>query len=136
MAKNKKSSIKKSNTQQKNIKQNHFQKEWLYLNQENITLFQIKELLEKEYSVEYWEEAGVLEVETNEKSSVDFETADINRADEMTKNFLEEKGAKTVLLVSLSTSVYEEAEQVFRKIIKHMAGFFCGDTPDFSPRVE
>lgn len=136
MAKNKKSSIKKRNTQQKNIKQNHFQKEWLYLNQENITLFQVKELLEKEYSVEYWEEAGVLEVETNEKSSVDFETADVNYADEVTKNFLEEKGAKTVLLVSLSTSVYEEAEQVFRKMIKHMGGFFCGDTPDFSPRVE
>ena len=136
MTKYKKNSMKKSNTQPKNIKQNHFQKEWLYLNQENITLFQIKELLEKEYSVEYWEEAGVLEVETNEKCSVDFETADVKYADEATKNFLEEKGAKTVVLVSLSVTDYEEAEQVFRKIMKNMGGFFCGDTPDFRPSVE
>jgi len=112
--------------------------DWLYLCPAEMELVQIKTILESEYSIEYWEEAGVLEVElqTEESASVDFETVDMRRADEATAEYIKENEIKTVFLVSIRPEAYEKAKEVMEKVIAECGGFFCGDTVDFMPVVK
>lgn len=113
-------------------------KDWLYMCPEEVGLERIKEVLEKDYSVEYWEEAGVLEVKTGgkEAASVDFEAVAMQRADEVTMDYMKEHGIKWVLLVSICPEDYDAAEAVMKQVILAEGGFFCGDTEDFTPFVK
>lgn len=117
-------------------KQPDYPKDWLYMCEKELELVALKERLEGEYSVEYWEEAGVLEVELNEEATVDFETVALNRADDVTKDFMETKGIKTVFLVSIRPEHFEASKIVMEKITGTEGGFFCGDTADFTPVVK
>lgn len=119
----------------KKPKQPGYPKDWLYMCEKEFGLISLKEILENEYSVEYWEEAGVLEVELNEEATVDFETVDLKRADDVTKDFMETKGIKNVFLVSIRPEHYEASKLVMEKVMEKEGGFFCGDTADFTPVV-
>lgn len=112
--------------------------DWLYMCPKELELAQIKDALEKEYSVEFWEEAGVLEVElkTEESASVDFETVDMHRADEVTAEYMDANDVKMVFLVSIRPESFEAAKVVMEKVIAVCGGFFCGDTADFMPVVK
>lgn len=122
----------------KKNKSPQYPKDWLYLCKKELELVKIKEVLEKEYSVEYWEEAGVLEVElhTEETASVDFEAVDVSRADEATAAYMKEQEIKTVFLVSIKPEAFEAAKKVMAQVILAVGGFFCGDTEDFTPKVQ
>lgn len=113
-------------------------KDWLYMCPKEVELKTLKEMLEEKYSIEYWEEAGVLEVEleAEEASSVDFEAVDMRRADEVTETYMKEQGIQTVFLVSIRPEDYEAAKKVMKQIISAEGGFFCGDTEDFMPLVK
>lgn len=115
-----------------------YPKDWLYMCKTEQEFARIKEILEKEYSVEYWEEAGVIEVEmeAEESSYVTFETVDIRRADEETQTYMEQNNIKTVFLVSVTPETFESAKNVMEKVISKAGGFFCGDTEDFTPVVQ
>ena len=115
-----------------------YPREWMYMCRDEVRLAQIKEALEADYEMEYWDEAGVLEVElpSETASSVDFETVDMARADEMTDAYMKEHDIKTVFLVSIDPLDYEAAKTAMQKVIQAFGGFFCGDTPDLLPLVK
>lgn len=120
----------------KKTKQPDYPKDWLYMCRKTIELSRIKEILSSEYSIEYWEEAGVLEVELNEEASVDFETVERSRADDVTSEYMEKQGIQSVFLVSIRPEHFDAAKIVMEKVIGAEGGFFCGDTADFMPVVE
>ncbi|MBO5371415.1 MAG: hypothetical protein J6A75_01720 [Lachnospiraceae bacterium] len=118
--------------------QTQIPKDWLYMCQMELELGKIKEALEADYSIEFWEEAGVLEVElqAKESASVDFETVDMKRADEVTAEYMKTNAVKRVFLVSIRPEAYEEAKKVMEKVVLVHGGFFCGDTEDFLPMIK
>lgn len=129
-----KTKLAKQKNQRQQDKKQKTPGDWLYLLPEPKELAAIKEVLEADYSVEYWEAAGVLEVQLSE-TSMDFETVEMKRADEATKVYLKENGIYTVFLVSVVPDAFEEAEKVMKKLIASAGGYFCGDTADFTPVV-
>jgi hypothetical protein len=106
---------------------------WLYFAGETVDVRQICRVLEAEYEVEIWEDAGVLEIVLGEKSSFDIEAAQIHPKDEITRRFAEENGCSKVFLVTFPPEDYEKAEGIMRKILGACCGIFCGDTEDFMP---
>lgn len=129
--KSKLAKIKKQKTPQ-------YPKDWLYMSVKTTKLQQLKSVLESKYSIEYWEEAGVLEVALEEDGTavMDFETVDMQRADEVTIAYIKEQGVEQVFLVSIQPEVYMLARKVMEQIIAAEGGFFCGDTEDFMPRID
>lgn len=121
-------------------KPEHMQKpsvpgEWLYLAPEGVTVRQIAESLNERDGIELWEEAGVLELELHEGSSMDMERAEIHPKDEVTSSFVEKNGCKEVFLVTFAPEEYACAEVLMRQILSGCGGLFCGDTEDFTPVV-
>lgn len=111
--------------------------EWLYMNPEPISLRQIYELFGEglDWKAEYWEEAGVLEIEIPESSSVDIEAMDADLGDEEGNTYLEKHGIQTVAAVTIVPGDYEKAKAVMKFIIEKAGGFFCGDTDTFQPEI-
>ena len=112
--------------------------DWLYFTPEEVSARQIMEAVlageaEGAENVEIWEEIGVLEIALPSGHSADFEAATIHPKDEITKAFAEEKGAKTVFLVTFLPEDYKEATEIMDKVIAKTGGFFCRDTEDFTP---
>jgi hypothetical protein len=111
--------------------------EWLYLAPAGCTMRQIYELFGEgsPWKAEYWEEAGVLEIELTEAGSVDVETMEPDPGDEALRAYMEEEQAETVFAVTILPGEYEQACQVMKKIMESLGGIFCGDTEDFQPKV-
>lgn len=110
--------------------------EWLYLGKEGCTVRRIANAIEKDYELEIWEDAGVLEIILAEEVSVDVEHVKIHPKDEMTRTFVEKEGFEEVFLVTFAPEQYEKAEPVMRQIMDACGGMFCGDTEDFKPVVK
>ena len=137
----KKSQIKKAKVKKTEIKkpekkiQNQVTGEWLYFCPQEVSAKSICEIFDETEAVELWEEAGVLEIALGEKSSFDLETTQIHPKDEVTLQFAEELGAKSVFLVTFAPEDYESAKMVMKQILDKFSGIFCGDTEDFMPQV-
>lgn len=111
--------------------------EWLYLLPEEMKLRSIYELFGEDmpWKAEFWEEAGVLEIEIPEAGSVDLECMDADLGDEQSNAFLEKHQIKTVFAVTIVPDDYEKANEVMVRMMEKLGGFFCGDTEDFQPEV-
>lgn len=109
--------------------------EWLYLAPEGVTVRQIAETVLKKYGIELWEEAGVLEIELGEGSSIDMEHTAIHPKDTFTRSFVEENGCAEVYLVTFAPENYDGAKEVMRQILAGCGGLFCGDTENFTPII-
>lgn len=112
--------------------------EWLYLVPSEAELRSIYEIFREgsPWKAEFWEEAGVLEIEIPNAGSMDMECMDTDLGDEEGNAYLEENQIKTVFAVTIVPDDYEEAQAVMKTIIEHTGGFFCGDTEDFEPKVK
>lgn len=111
--------------------------EWLYLLPEDIKLRSIYELFGEDmpWKAEFWEEAGVLEIELPEAGSVDVECMDADLGDDESNTYLAEHQIKAVFAVTIVPDDYEKAHAVMVAIVEKLGGFFCGDTEDFQPEV-
>ena len=109
--------------------------DWLYFCPEEITVRGLYEIFAEREDVEIWEDAGVLEIPVDEESSLDIETAQIHPKDEITKQFADEQGAKTVFLVTFMPEDYDKAELIMKQILGKFGGLFCGDTENFMPQM-
>lgn len=109
--------------------------EWLYFCPEEITVRGLYEIFAEREDVEIWEDAGVLEIPMDEKSSFDVEAAQIHPKDEITQHFAKECDAKSVFLITFMPEDYEKAEVIMKQILGKFGGLFCGDTEDFMPQV-
>lgn len=110
--------------------------DWLYFCPQEITVRQLYELFTERDDVEIWEEAGVLEIPMDEKSSFDVEEAEIHPKDEITKQFADKQGAKCVFLATFMPEDYDKAEPIMKQILEKFGGLFCGDTEDFIPQLQ
>lgn len=110
--------------------------EWLYVAPEGMDVCKIAEVIPAELETELWEEAGVLEIVTGEKQSIDIEQVRIHPKDELTREFVEAHGCKEVFLVTFPAEIYEQAKPVMQKILAEYRGLFCGDTEDFTPIMQ
>lgn len=111
--------------------------EWLYLIPEEVKLRQIYEVFsgDESWKAEFWEEAGVLEVEFPEAGSLDMEEMDCDLGEEAGNAWLAEHRIQTAFAVTIRPEDYGTAQQVMKKIVETIGGFFCGDTEDFSPVI-
>ena len=109
--------------------------DWLYFCPEEITVRGLYEIFTEREDVEIWEDAGVLEIPMDEKSSFDVEAAQIHPKDEITQHFAKECGAKGIFLITFMPEDYEKAEVIMKQILGNFGGLFCGDTEDFMPQV-
>lgn len=111
--------------------------EWLYLLPEETKLRSIYELFGEDmpWKAEFWEEAGVLEIELPDAGSMDMECMDTDLGDEAGNAYLAEHKIKTVFAVTIVPEDYEKIRGIMGKIIEKKGGFFCGDTEDFKPEV-
>lgn len=109
--------------------------EWLYMCTKELSVQEIKQSFGADcgYSIEVWEEAGVLEIGWAEKSSFDMEAAEIHPKDDITTAFAKEHDVKNVFLVTFQPEDYEEAKKIMKIICDACGGFFCGDTENFMP---
>ena len=110
--------------------------DWLYFCPQEITIRGLYEIFSERNGVEVWEEAGVLEIPLDEKSSFDVEEAKIHPKDEITRQFAEEKEAKCVFLITFMPEDYDKAEPIMKQILEKLGGLFCGDTEDFMPQIQ
>lgn len=112
--------------------------EWLYLIPEEVELRSIYEIFREDspWKAEFWEEAGVLEIELPEAGSVDLECMDADLGDEEGNAYLAGHQIKTVFAVTIKPDDYEKAQTVMVKMMEQMGGFFCGDTEDFQPEIK
>lgn len=110
--------------------------EWLYLSKEGCSVRQIANELEKDYELEIWEDAGVLEIMLAQDVSMDVEHVKIHPKDEITHAFVEQEGYEEVFLVTFVPEEYQKAERAMQQIMGACGGMFCGDTEDFSPVVK
>ena len=111
--------------------------EWLYLAEGEITPDQIYGLFveEKSWKAEYWEEAGVLEIELPEAGSVDLENLDGASEDEVMETYMKERSLHTAYAVTIRQDDFEQAKKVMEYISGRLGGYFCGDTDDFQPEI-
>ena len=109
--------------------------DWLYFCPEEITVRGLYEIFAGREDVEIWEEAGVLEIPMDEKSSFDVESVQIHPKDEITGQFAREQRAKAVFLVTFIPEEYEKAEAIMKQILEKVGGLFCGDTENFMPQI-
>ncbi len=112
-------------------------KEWLYLNEQEISLRVLADAFDKSDGIraQLWEEAGVIEVELPEAKSVDMEWLELPCGEEAFDRYLEEQKIQTVYLVTIAPDEYEKAEAVMKQVVQKLGGYFCGDNENFTPVV-
>lgn len=109
--------------------------EWLYMCEKELSMQELKQSFgaDSSYDIEVWEEAGVLEIGWGENCSFDMEKTEIHPKDEITAAYANERGVKSVFLVTFQPDTYEEAKKIMKIICDACGGFFCGDTENFLP---
>lgn len=116
--------------------------DWLYMLPEEKNVVDFKNALPEEEDLEVWEEADVFEVNLSgvlpggKTASIDFETIRIPFKDEFGNKFLEKNGVVKVYAVSFQEEAYERAQEIFKRLVSRVGGFFAGDTEDFEPIVK
>ena len=94
----------------------------------------IKELKVFSWKTELWDAAQVIEIQTDEKCSIDIEKIDCFK-DEQDKKFLEDNHVKTIYSIRIDESDEKNMIMVFKKIVENLGGFVCSDTEDFLPYI-
>ena len=112
--------------------------DWWYLLPDKVSLRQIYDLCREDEGlrVEFWEEAGALEIEVPGAGSLDLEESPCDLGDEEGNDFLKEHGICTVFAATIRQDAYGALKPVMEGLSGRMGGFFCGDTEDFTPVVK
>ncbi|MBO5522050.1 MAG: hypothetical protein J5986_00010 [Roseburia sp.] len=108
--------------------------EWIYFGEAGTTVRKLAGVLEGQgYELEFWEEAGVLEIGMEEGVTIDFEETQIHPKDEVTAAFARDNGCEAVFLVTFPSEHYERAKRVMKKILEKNGGVFCADNESMEP---
>lgn len=84
--------------------------------------------------IELWDAADVLEIETDEKSSIDIEKIPwFNNEDD--KKFLESNGIKSIFSIKTDEPNRQRMIDIFKLVISSLGGFVCSDTDNFMPYI-
>lgn len=112
-------------------------KEWFYMNNREITVRNIKEILDSNdnISIEIWDEAAVIEIQVGESGTLEMEGTKLNLGDPYSNDFLKRNNVASLYYVTIDADHYVEMKKIMEKIINTVGGFFCADTDDFMPVV-
>lgn len=130
-----KSSNRKQGMQTGKMKMNHMDvkatgvpEEWLYFQKESSNIELVKQACEAlEYDVEFWSELGVIEVNIDEQTSMDFEMLDDYEVDEATTDYVKKNQIQLALIVSVRTDNMRRIKDVMKKITEKTQGEFVVD---------
>lgn len=105
-----------------------------YMTENEISVRDICEVIKKIKGITYecWEAAGVIEIELEEKCSVDIETLDMFKSEE-DKMFLNKNNIKTIFSIKTDSDHKDKMIEIFRKVVFDLGGFVCSDSDDFKP---
>lgn len=108
-----------------------------YMSENEIGTKQIYEVLtdsEREVTerIEFWDMAEVLEIEINEKSSIDIEKIPYFK-NETDRTFLEVNGIRSIFAIKTDEQNKQRMIEIFKLVINRLGGFVCSDTDDFMP---
>lgn len=111
--------------------------EWFYMNNREITVRNIKEILDSmnDVSIEIWNEAAVIEIQVGESGTLEMESAELDLGDPYSNDFLKRNNVASLYYVTIDTEHYVEMKKIMEKIINTIGGFFCADTDDFMPVI-
>ena len=112
-------------------------KEWFYMNNKEITVRNIKEILDSidNISIEIWDEAAVIEIQVGESGTLEMEGTESNLGDPYSNDFLKRNNVASLYYVTIDADHYVEMKKIMEKIINTVGGFFCADTDNFMPVV-
>lgn len=82
--------------------------------------------------IEFWDMADVLEIEINEKTSIDIEKIPCFK-NETDRAFLEAKSIKSIFAIKTDEQNKKRMIEIFELVINRLGGFVCSDTDDFMP---
>lgn len=108
-----------------------------YMSENEIGTKQIYEVLtdsEQDVTerIEFWDMAEVLEIEINEKSSIDIEKIPYFK-NETDRTFLEVNGIRSIFAIKTDEQNKQRMIEIFKLVINRLGGFVCSDTDDFMP---
>jgi hypothetical protein len=108
--------------------------DWFYMNSNPVTVRDIEKHLANYVNIttEIWEDAGVLEVNLSEKSSLDFEAIKPYFKDKEGQEYLQKNDIQALYMVTFQAEDYDVIVPIMKHIMKNLGGFFCEDTVDFS----
>ncbi len=108
---------------------------WMLMMREEMDVVELAERLPKDYDIQVWKEAQVMEIVLGEKSSIDVEAIECPLGDEYSDAYIESEGIKCIFYLSFRPDAYELAKPVLKLLSDAVDGFVCGDTEDFSPKI-
>ena len=111
--------------------------EWFYMNNREITVRNIKEILDSmnDVSIEIWDEAAVIEIQVGEFGTLEMEGTETSLGDPYSNDFLKRNNVASLYYVTIDVDHYVEMKKIMEKIINTVGGFFCADTDNFMPVV-
>ena len=108
---------------------------WFYM-ATDLPIGKLKEALSSlGYSVQFWEEAGVIEVELGEKTSIDIEAVSADLGDEYSNAFVAAHQVNSVYYISFRQEDTEICMAVLKRLPAISGGFICADSEDFQPII-
>ena len=115
-----------------------FHKEWYYMNEKEITVSDIKEAFgeEKEFTIEVWCEAGVVEISKGVEIDIDIEQENPHFPDEYSEQFLKTHGVSSLYYVTVGKGASAEVSAIMKQMVSKLGGFFCADTDNFEPVIK
>ena len=133
-----KSKRKKIKQQKKRVQPSvNWPKEWLYLNEKEITPEDFLKVFPEggPLELQVWKEAGVIEVELPCGKSIDMEWGEPDLGEETGNAFLEGKNTKALYYVTVVPESFEETRTAMKTITEMLGGGFFGDNKDFQPQI-
>lgn len=136
---NGKSSTKNGKSGTKNSPNSGIKKSYVdcfYMCDKEITSVDLYDIIKNDTGIhiEIWADAGVIEIELGEKSSIDVETLQMFRS-ETDRAFLEKNDIKSIFSLKTDSEHMEMLKRIFSKVINQMGGFICSDSDDFTPII-
>lgn len=110
---------------------------WYFMCPNKVNVSDIMEAAEAdEYEVEIWPEAGVLEIEIEEKMSMDIEECELDLGDEFSNEFIEKLGTQSLFYIEFRKDIFSKCEPIMKRIVSKLGGKICADSEDFTPEIK
>lgn len=111
--------------------------EWLYLSAGEPVLERLYTCLlqEDEEDVQFWKEAGVLEIGLPDGGPLDLEFLEEEYRDEALRSYMEKQQADQVCTVTFQETDQKKARRLMEKLVQRAGGVFCQDTEEFLPEI-
>lgn len=128
--------IKKSQNNKTGKAKNTEITDWFYMTSSEVNAKSIAQLIETQchVSVDLWEEMNILQIQLDNKVTIDFEPMVINFKESSDMEFINNQNIKTIFAVYVASGVLEEEfKKILKVILKQWNGFLCADSENFQP---